>query len=86
MSYVITYKANVTWVPDGGGPIGFTGDGPTLQFQGSQTVPGFSTPGSTPSGANFNTAAVAMGADISAQIQVAAVLARIQGFGNGTTQ
>lgn len=85
MSFLLTYKVNATWVPDGGGAIGFTGDGPTLQFQGTQVVPGFSTPGSTPSAANFNTAAVAMGADISTQLQVAATLARLQGFGNATT-
>lgn len=86
MSYNLTYQVQVNWVNDGGGPIGQRPIGPTLEFQGSQGVPGFSTPGTTPTGANFNTACVAMGADISAQIQVAAVLARIQGFGNGTTQ
>lgn len=86
MSYSLTYQVQVNWTGDGQGPVGQHPIGPTLEFMGTQTVPGFSTPGTTPTGANFNTAAVAMGADISAQIQVPAVLARIQGFGNGTAQ
>lgn len=84
MSYKLTYTCNVSWVPDGQGAVGFVPTGPTLEFVGSQVVPGFSTPGTTPSGANFTTACTSMGTDISTQINVAATLARIQGFGNGT--
>lgn len=86
MSFVLTVTANVSWVGDGQGPAGFVPVSSTLQFQNTQTVPGFSTPGTTPTGANFNTACVAAGAALSAAIQVPATLARIQGFGNGTTQ
>lgn len=87
MSFVVTMTANISWVGDGtGGSQSFNPNGPTLQLTNTQTVPGFSTPGTTPSAANFNTAIVAAGAAISVAAQTAATLARLQGFGNGTTQ
>lgn len=86
MSFVVTMTAQISWIGDGtGGATSFNPIGSTLQLSNTQVVPGFSTPGTTPSAANFNTAIVAAGAAISTEAQAAATLARLQGFGNGTT-
>ena len=84
MSYKLTYTANISWVGDGPGPIGFNPDGPTLQFSGSQVMAGTAAVPLTT--ASILTATTAMGTDIDTQATAAATLARLQGFANGTTQ
>ncbi len=81
MSYRITYTATVGNFQDGGGQIGTNNNGPVLTLSGVQIVPG----AEAPTGANLNTACVAMGADISTQMLVANTLARIQAFATGGT-
>ncbi len=90
MSFRIRYTAYVDYVADGAGPMEAAG-AQTLRIDGSpnqtpqgpvsgvQIVPG----GNSPTGANFTTAATAIGTDLSNQLNVAAVLARVQAFSSG---
>ena len=79
MSLKITYVVNISHQGDGLGPLAVNPDGPTVQFTGAQLVLG----GTTPTGAQITTACTAMGADISTQANVAAVLARLQALETG---
>lgn len=80
MSLKITYSVNISHTGDGGGPVGFTPDGPTIQFQGVQVVAGLSTP----TGAQITTALTAMASDITAQaVTNATTLARVQALETG---
>ena len=83
MALKITYSVNISFIGDGTGGM-FAPQGTTIQFTqssaaGTGQVPG----GNTPTAANLLTACVAMGADIGAQMGVAAVVARIQGLATG---
>jgi len=79
MTYRVTYQVQVGLFQDGGGQIGTNQNGPILELQGVQIVPG----ANSPTGANLTTACTAMGTDISTQMNVAATLAQIQAFATG---
>ena len=86
MAFVITYQANISWIPDGASAMSVP-SAQTLQFSnqppgtnplgGGVAVPG----GDNPSTANLNTACVAVGAALSTAMQ--AVQPRIVGFATG---
>lgn len=94
MAYRLRYTASIDWVGDGQGPMGGglaviagseAGGAQTLEFintPGGQNIVGTGTGGAIAS-ANVTTITNAMAADISAQMNVAAVLARIGGFATG---
>lgn len=94
MAYRLRYEFFVDWVGPGQGPMG-GGLVPLAGFEagGAQTFDGFNTPGgqNTPgngtggaiTSAEITTITNAMAADVSAQLNVAATLARIQGFATG---
>jgi hypothetical protein len=90
MAYRLTYQVQVDWIGPGLGPMGGAlapvvslapaGGGQTLQLnnvaggQNSQTF----------TGTDVTNLTNAMAADIAAQLNVAATLARIQAFSTGT--
>jgi hypothetical protein len=80
MSLKVTYSVNISHCGDGGGAVGFTPDGPTAFYSGSQVVAGLAAP----TAAQITTALTAMATDINAQAVLnAAQLARVQAFETG---
>lgn len=80
MSLKVTYSVNISHAGDGGGAVGFTPDGPTAFYSGSQIVAGWAAP----TGATITTALNAMASDIIAQAVTNAIqLARLQAFETG---
>jgi len=94
MAYRLRYTANLDWVGPGQGPMGGglavipgseAGGAQTIQFDntpGGQNTPGTGSGGIIQS-SEITTITNAMAADIAAQMNVAATLARIQGFASG---
>lgn len=88
MAYFIRYKAEVVFVGDGQGSMSLPAaivnspaGGQALAFFNSAPI---LVPGSNaPSSANFATAATAAATDLTAQLQAAATLARLQAFATG---
>lgn len=83
MAYRLNYTFNLTWVPDGAGPMSVP-SAQTLGFTGTQLVPGGDAPttsGTQVTSANLVTVGVSAGVDIGTQLS--AQLARIQGFAGG---
>ena len=89
MAYRCTYEVHIEFLPPGVGPMGGTGAslpgiaptgmGPQKRFfnqAGGVTSPTFTA-------ADVTTLTNAMAADISAQMNVAAVLAQVQAFATG---
>lgn len=89
MAYMIDWAVRVSWVGDGIGPLTQAPASPSLKInQGSTSaggvvlVPG----GDSPTGGNFTTASTTIGTNIGTALNVASVLAQIQGWSTGTTQ
>lgn len=94
MAYRLRYEVFCDWVGPGQGPMGGglvplkgseAGGAQTLEFfntAGGQNTPGNGTGGALTS-AEITTVVNAMAADISAQMNVAATLAQLQGFATG---
>jgi hypothetical protein len=80
MAYRVTYTLNISWVPDGAGPMSV----PSAQTKGVSQSGALVVPGANaPTAANIVTACAAAGADASTQLTTAANLAQIQGFASG---
>lgn len=89
MAYRLDYKVRVSWVPPGeglgqnnlAGPGMLGGPAQSIDFFGTQ---GSSTPvSSTFTASDVTTLLTALATDVAAQMNVAATLARIQGFSSG---
>ena len=91
MAYGLVYKARVFWVPAGLGLGMSSASGPGLTGNPAQSLDFFNSQNATypPNTSTFLAADVttltnAMAADIAAQMNIAATLARVQNFSTGT--
>lgn len=83
--YLIKWRVEVCLVADGAGPMEVPAQQTLILNSdfGANSGPVLVPGGSTPTGANFTTAATTVGTNIGTALNVAAVLAQIQGFATG---
>lgn len=83
MAYVVKYSATYEWIPDGAGSMSVPNAQKLTFFQsGGVYGPIAVAGGDAPTQNQFQTAATAVGTDLSAQITTA-ITTRLQGFASG---
>ena len=82
MSYIISWQAQVSWLPDGAGAMSVP-TGPTYDFT-SNSATNVVVPGAaTPTGANFTTACNTIAGNLSALLNAQPTLGKIQAVATG---